>query len=133
MKPFKNYTTMQENLVSSPLAEVGEAIDKELAAKMVKDFQDSHPKEITAYYIGRTIIEKILNQPNCVGIRFYNALNEIGEKTLVYIGVDENDELISEISIIDNSGCYRIKEGIVADRVVIKPNTNDDSTIFQGW
>ncbi len=36
--------------------------------------------------MGKEILTKILEQPGCAGIRFYNGINEKGEKTLVTLG-----------------------------------------------
>ena len=103
---------------SLDLEKVGEEIEKELAAKMVKDFHDANPADVKSYYIGKNIIEKMLSQPNCVGIKFYNALNEAGEKTLVYVGIDQNAEIISEVTYVNDLGRIERHPGIVADRVV---------------
>jgi hypothetical protein len=83
---------------------------------MVKDFQDANPQEEIGNYIGRDILEKILNQPDCMGIRFYNAINEKGKKTLVYVGVNSNDKLISEYVVVNKAGELIRQKGIVADR-----------------
>ena len=106
----------QTNTQSKNLSMVGEEISHELGAKFVKDFQDQNPGDNIPNYIGRNIIEKILDQPGCVGIRFYNAINEDGRKTLVYVGVDANDDLITESVAINASGELVKEKGIVADR-----------------
>ncbi len=36
----------------------------------------------------RAIIDKILDQPGCVQLRFYYGLDEAGKQTLVVVGVD---------------------------------------------
>ena len=59
-------------------AEVGEAISHELAAKMVKDFNDFNPTEQYCFSVGRNIIEQVLAQPGCAGLRIYKAINEEG-------------------------------------------------------
>src|SRR5690349_20516788 len=102
-------TTLRRSLNS-----VGEEISHELGAKMVKDFQDQNPEESTGNYIGRDILERILNQPGCMGINFYNAINEMGKKTLVYVGVDENEQNITDFTIIDGNGKLVTRQGIVA-------------------
>src|SRR5688572_18373456 len=94
----------QISSTTNNLSIIGEEINHELGAKMVKDFQDANPHEEIGNYIGREILEKILNQPDCMGIRFYNAINEKGRKTLVYVGVDSNDELISEYIGVNKAG-----------------------------
>ena len=106
----------QTNTQVKNLTMVGEEISHELGAKMVKDFQDQNPVDSIGNYIGRNIIEKILAQPGCVGIRFYNAINEVGRKTLVYVGVDANDDLITESVAINATGELVKEKGIVADR-----------------
>jgi hypothetical protein len=95
---------------------IGEAIPNDLGAKMVKDFQDSNPRELIGHYIGRNILDQILNQPGCVGIRFYNAINEVGKKTLVYVGIDENNSLITQYTYVSSTGQLIKEKGIVADR-----------------
>lgn len=40
-----------------------------------------------AHYLGRAVIEEILAQPGCVGLRIYDALLEHGEPTVVVVGV----------------------------------------------
>lgn len=106
----------QSQITTKNLTTVGEEITHELGAKMVKDFQDANPDEITSNYIGRNIIEKILSQQDCAGIKFFNAINEIGRKTLVYVGVDYNGNIITENIGVNTLGQLVKEKGIVADR-----------------
>lgn len=106
------------------LTKIGEAISHELGAKMVKDFQDANQNESIGNYIGRDILEKILAQPGCMGIRFYNAINETGRKTLVYVGIDENENIIDKYTCINSAGEMYIDDGTVADRAGV-PNDDD--------
>jgi hypothetical protein len=98
------------------VASIGEEISHELGAKMVKDYQDAFQGDVIGYQIGKNIIEQIFAQPGCVGIRFYNALNEIGEKTLVYVGVDEFNNSIYEYSVVCGEGSIKNAPAIVGDR-----------------
>jgi hypothetical protein len=52
-----------------------------------------------------------------VGIKFLNAYNELGEKTLVYVGIDRFEKLILKITSVNIDGQLCIDKGIVADRV----------------
>jgi hypothetical protein len=122
---------IQNELLTPALATVGAEISHELGAKMVKDFQDANPSDVKAYQIGRNIINQILAQPGCVGIRFFNGLDEEGKKTLVYVGVDAENKLISQYTHINSAGEMETKKAIVADRV-IKP-TDDDAVIDENW
>ncbi|ULQ52892.1 hypothetical protein [Flavihumibacter fluvii] len=107
---------IKSEILNPSLETIGEEIGQELGAKMVKDFQDKYPNDTNVFYIGRNIIDEILAQPGCVGIRYYMGLNEIGEKTLVYVGIDSFNQIINEYKIIDNEGKLSNKQGIVADR-----------------
>lgn len=119
---------MTQTLTKS-LAAVGEEISHELGAKMAKDYQVANPSDVHAYIIGRNIIEQILSQPGCVGIQFYNAYNEIGQKTLVYVGLNADAKPIIKYTAINNEGILENQKGIVADRV-IGPHIDTD---FGTW
>lgn len=107
---------MQTELLQKDLKTVGEEISHELGAQMVKDYQVANPADVKAYYIGRDIIDQVLAQPGCVGIKFYNAYNEEGKKTLVYVGVDEFGKNIVEYKMVAGDGSLESKKAIVADR-----------------
>ncbi|MFI5154480.1 MAG: hypothetical protein ACHQET_14180 [Chitinophagales bacterium] len=97
-------------------AEVGEPINHELAAKMVKDYSDLNPEAKSSHFIGRNVIESILAQPGCVAIRFFNAIDEVGKQTLVYAGVDKNGRTIVEYSVVDENGKLSRVEALIGDR-----------------
>lgn len=110
----------KELLTKTNYAAVGEEISHELGAKMVKDFQDTYPEENQFYNMGRNIIELILAQPGCAGMRFYNAINEEGQKTMVYVGIDAKGNNILEYTVVKGEGkLIKIahQDGIVADRL----------------
>ena len=121
---------MLANIATQNPATFGEEISHELGVKMVRDFREANPDEDRANYIGRNILERILNQPQCAGICFFNAINEMGKKTLVYVGVDMNKRIISQYTTVNTSGELQMEKGIVADRSV-KPNQDEDW--FFGW
>lgn len=126
---------IQNEILNTSLAAVGEDIGPELGAKMVKDFQDAFPNENPWLFSGKEIIQKILNQPDCQGIRFYHALNELGQKTLVSVGVDSNGEIISRITSIDINGQITKENAIVADRKQppVKATPSSDSGSGLDW
>ena len=103
-----------KNLTSVEM--IGEEIGLELGTTMVKDYQIANPNDVAFYVIGRQIIDQILAQPGCAGIRFYNAYNEMGEKTLVYVGVNAEGNTILEYTCINNDGILMNQPAIVADR-----------------
>jgi len=109
---LKSDVKIQNRLVDES---VGEHIGYDLGVKMVKDYYDQHG-EGGAQFVGRTILEQILQQPGCIGINIYKALNEKGEKTYVLVGLDKENEPILEITAVNPEGEMNKKEGIVADR-----------------
>lgn len=123
---------MLKNEILTPALEtIGEEIGQELGAKMVKDFQDAFPQENSHYFIGRNIIDQILAQPDCVGIRFYNALDELGQKTFVYVGINKQNEIIAEYTVVAEDGKIQQVKGLIADR--IGKGTSTTTTTTTSW
>ena len=108
-------------------AQVGEEIGKELGAQMIASYRNANPAETTSYFVGRNILEQILAQPGCVGIKFYNAYNEADEKVLVYVGATAQGTDILEVVTINTDGKLAAEKGIVADRGIrIPPSTEEN-------
>lgn len=102
-------------------AEVGEDIGYELGAKMIKNYFMQNQDDVLASFMGRNQIEAILAQPGVVGIRMFNALNDLGIRQLVLVGVDANGQNILQYSTIGDNGELVKKKGIVADRAKLCP------------
>ena len=109
----------QNTLQTRNLAQVGENIGIDEGIKLVNNFRDANPDATPGYYIGRDIIDQILNQPGCVGINFRKCLSEINEEHLVYTGVDSEGEDLLEYSVVTTTGDLVRYEGIVADKIII--------------
>lgn len=103
--------------ISKLTAEVGAEIGVELGAQMISSYRQANPTDTLGYFIGRNILEQVLAQPGCVGIKFYNAYNEVGSKTLVYVGVDAAGNDMLSVTSINMDGRLEAVNGIVADRV----------------
>jgi hypothetical protein len=101
---------------------VGEHIGYDLGVKMVKDHYEKYG-DGNAQFVGKNILEKLLGQPECIGINIYRAINENNEKTYVLVGIDKSNSPILENSSISKSGIIETQEGIVADR----------NKVVQGW
>jgi hypothetical protein len=97
-------------------ASVGENIGIELGAKFVKDYYDQNG-EWVPHFVGRNILTEVLNQPDCVGIKIYKALNEKGDFTYVITGANSDGKDIIKIAAVNVNGELNSKEGIVADRL----------------
>jgi DhnA family fructose-bisphosphate aldolase class Ia len=96
-------------------ANIGEHIGYELGAKMVKDYYDKY-QEAGSQFVGRNIIDQILAQPGCIGIKIFKALNEAGEKTYVLTGVSQDGQPMFDVTAVNQNGEIKKQEGIVADR-----------------
>jgi hypothetical protein len=65
--------TQRENPITG---KEGSPIDLDVAANWTKNYRDKHPKEPISQFFGKEILEKILSQENCLGIRFYYAYDK---------------------------------------------------------
>ncbi len=108
----------QNALLEIKKADVGADIGHEEGYKMVTAFKEANPEAVPGHFIGRNILEQILNQPGCVGISFRKGLNEAGEEHLVYTGVDADGKDILTYSVVTSVGDLQIKDGIVADKTI---------------
>jgi hypothetical protein len=122
---------LKERLAS--VAAIGQEIGLDLGNQMITDYVTQNPANTYAFEVGRNVIDQILAQPGCVGLKFYEAYNEQGEKTLVYTGLDQAGKAILEVSVVDSNGSLTTKPGIVADR--IKPVVNKPGGVADadGW
>src|ERR1700684_2271385 len=108
---------MQKELTTKKdYAAVGEEISHKMAGDFMKAYQDAYPTENRGYLIGRNIIELILAQPGCVGMRFYYGLNEDNQKTLVYVGIDSQGNDLIKRTIVMENGALTVADGIMGDR-----------------
>jgi hypothetical protein len=77
------------------------------AAGLTANFRTSHnndPATIRGGYFSRGIIDQILAQSGCVGIRYYYGLDATNQPCLVLTGVDASDndqynETLAEMAI----------------------------------
>jgi len=76
----------------------GGPIKLDEAASWTKNYRDRHPGETISQFFGKEILERILAQEGCLGIRFYYAIDHDGKKHLVITGVvsDGNDQINEE-------------------------------------
>jgi len=70
----------------------GEDWDLELSIIWTKNHRDRHPHEPHSHFFGKEILEKILSQPGCVGLRFHHAHSKShgetgGARHLIITGV----------------------------------------------
>ena len=71
------------------------------AASWTLTYRNIHRQDTKAHFFGKSIINTLLNQEGCMGIRIYYTLDR-GVKELVLVGVDANEDDIL-VTIADAS------------------------------
>lgn len=80
----------------------GEFISLDEASQMTARYRNTiQPGEVIGQFIGKDLIEKIINQDECVGIRIYFGVNENGKNSLVLVGADSNEDDLFQGKIAD--------------------------------
>lgn len=69
---------------------IGSAIPAEQGKEWIKRYQDNNPGAVKAIFYGSDILQQILAQKDCVGIRIYNAIADDGTPNFVLVGAKEN-------------------------------------------
>ncbi|GAB5417639.1 MAG: hypothetical protein Crog4KO_26240 [Crocinitomicaceae bacterium] len=87
----------------------GEFISIDEGGQMTAAWRNGGNGDQKGVFFGKDRLESMLNQDGCAGVRMYFAENQKGEKTLVLVGVeaDENDMI----------------NGLILDRGPICPTT----------
>ena|SRR3989338_7277742 len=95
----------------------GGEISLETAADMTAAYRSANPGAIKARFFGRDILEDLMKQEGCMGLRIYYGLNEDAVSQLVVVGADadQNDMLnkIADTSIPcpDQCGAANVLNG----------------------
>ena len=79
----------------------GEIITLAEGAAMTKQWRRTNSNGNAVFY-GKDILEQLLNQSGCVGIRFHFGIDTDGKNSLVLTGVDADENDI--LSIIADRG-----------------------------
>lgn len=80
----------------------GSQITLKEAMQMTKTYRDQAPFGAKmSFAIGEDKVQKILAQKDCKGLRVYNAINEYGDHTLVFVGIDHVGQDLFNGIIVD--------------------------------
>ena len=71
------------------------------AADMTESYRDNNLGKPLGGFFGKTAIQDILDQTDCVGIRYYNAENSNGDQTIVLVGVKANQDDLESGDLAD--------------------------------
>ena len=83
----------------------GSAISLETASGYTANYREANPGATKGHFFGKSIINDILGQSGCKGIRIYYGQTTKGRKELIMAGADssENDQIESGHTIADLS------------------------------
>jgi hypothetical protein len=83
----------------------GAPIDENIAGDWTSTFRDTASKGNNAHFFGRNILEQLLAQEGAMGIRFYYGIDDKGERQLLAVGADadQNDQLENGRIVADES------------------------------
>ena len=114
----------------------GGPIDLEKAKEWTDNYMRANRGETISHLFGREVIEKILRQKNCAGIRIYYATSEHdrGKRQLILVGTDRfgKDQLPGKkVNANQASGGQEDDESLLA---LPEEVSHDDFEIFdQSW
>lgn len=82
----------------------GSFIELGEAKNLVGNFSDQYPGLPKAYTIDAALVQELLEQPGCAGIRIYNGYNNEDQSiTPVIVGVDDDNKDMLAGRIIDRA------------------------------
>jgi hypothetical protein len=82
----------------------GEFVTLNDASRWTANYRNTiQPGDVIAEFQGKEKLLELLNQEGCVGIRFYYAINDEGQKVLVLVGADSNENDMENGLILDKS------------------------------
>jgi hypothetical protein len=73
---------------------IGEKIPNETAKRWIENHDKKNSDGIKYHLFGKDAFERLLNQPNAVGIRLCNAYDDSGNPVIVMVAVDEKNSLL---------------------------------------
>lgn len=76
---------------SSNLLNAGQSKSNQNATALTNAHRISVSSEaVIAHYFGKDVVDKVMKQPGCVGVRMYYGKHTNGKSGFIFIGVDKN-------------------------------------------
>ncbi len=92
----------------------GEEFPIATAAEWTANYRTANPNGIKAHFFGKDILNAILSQTGCMGIRMYYALDENGVQQMILVGA--------------NASQNDLYDGVIAERARPCPTYCDSSS-----
>lgn len=64
----------------------GSEFDYDKAVSWTKNHRTKNPGKTVSHFYGKEVLQKLLAQPGCMGIRMYQALDEKGQNHIMLVG-----------------------------------------------
>lgn len=111
------------------IEKVGGPIELEKVRKWTQNYRRKNDKDTTSHLFGRRIIEKLLAQKDCQGIRMHYCIDDMGKKQLVLSGVDHmgNDQLPHATQML------KANNNVHALQAAGEDQGNDNMLVDQSW
>ena len=77
----------------------GGPITIEQGADLTANYRAKNPNSRKGHFYGRDILQRLLDQEGCMGIRIYYGIDENDEKELVLVGAQENEDDMLELVV----------------------------------
>ncbi|TGE08059.1 hypothetical protein [Hymenobacter fodinae] len=82
------------------------------ASQWTRNYRNQHPDAPKGHCIKKQQLEAILNQPGCEGIRVYYGLDEQGNRKLILVGIDaDENDIITETGITSALRAAEVTDG----------------------
>ncbi len=89
--------------------EEGGEITKEAGGALTKEYRRLNPGDRKGHFFGKDILNEILDQTGCMGIRMYYGVDDNGDKELVIVGADTNEDdmmdLVGDLNVPCPNAC----------------------------
>lgn len=83
----------------------GGAISLEEASQMTANYRGKNPNSTIAHFFGKDILSKLINVKGAKGIRMYYGIDSEGNKQLVLVAADADQNDILELIVDVSSPC----------------------------
>ena len=106
----------------------GSDIAPETAGQWTQKYREQNPEKTLAHFFGYEILQKILKQDGCKGIRFYYGVDNDGQPQLLAVGAnaEQNDQLDGECIVADDSSpeppCSSIPNVLNGYSAIVEPD-----------
>lgn len=70
----------------------GAQISLSTGSNYTSNYRKNNPGSIKGTFMGKDVLQQILDQEGCMGIRVYYGESNDGDKKLVFVGADANED-----------------------------------------